>query len=653
MSKELSHWLEFNRGRLLEAVAGVRRSVQEAALRPGGEADAPPKRPHSRKSPDEKEHPPAFDLLASQFGLSSFERDVMLLAAGMDLDPEMATACAAALGVAGRARPTVGLALETLEQPHWSAFSPEGPLRNWRLIELGAGEQLTERPVHIDERIFLYLTGVNGLDERLRGILLPLEESGAIEPSRRATAETIARLWLASPYPQSQAVVLAGRVRSARAEVASAVCRILDLPCYRLPGSLLPSAPADLEQLARLVSREAMLSPLVIALDCAGAEDWDTSRTALAQQFVDMAEAPLLVLIQARALSFARDSVRFEVQSLPREEQKKLWQESLPDQSWDDHAIERLTFQFVLERQTIRTAAAQAAAAEHASGTHAVWEACRAQSRPVLEDLAQRIEPRAAWDDLILPPAQKEILRSMLFHVEERATVYGDWGFGAGRPQGLGISALFEGPSGTGKTMAAEVLAGRLHLDLFRIDLSSVVSKYIGETEKNLRRLFDAAEGAGAILVFDEADALFGKRTEVKDSHDRYANIEVSYLLQRMESYGGLAILTTNHRQALDSAFLRRLRFIVSFPFPDAPHRTEIWRRVFPEKTPVDGLDYTRLGQLNASGGTIRNVALNAAFLAAAGKEPVRMVHIHSAAVREYRKQEKTLSALEIEGWVQ
>ena len=202
-------------------------------------------------------------------------------------------------------------------------------------------------------------------------------------------------------------------------------------------------------------------------------------------------------------------------------------------------------------------------------------------------------------------------------HVRQRAKVYDAWGFGAARARGLGISALFAGPSGTGKTMAGEVLANELNLDLYRIDLSQVVNKYIGETEKNLRRVFDAAEEGGAILLFDEADALFGKRSEVKDSHDRYANIEISYLLQRMEAYRGLAILTTNMKSALDTAFLRRLRFVVQFPFPDAAQRAEIWRRVFPAPTPTEGLDFAQLARLQVAGGNIRNMALNAAFLAA------------------------------------
>src|SRR5204862_5706096 len=183
------------------------------------------------------------------------------------------------------------------------------------------------------------------------------------------------------------------------------------------------------------------------------------------------------------------------------------------------------------------------------------------------------------WDDLVLPKAETDLLRQISAQVGQRNKVYQEWGFDRKMNRGFGISALFAGDSGTGKTMAAEVIANELRLNLYRIDLSQVVNKYIGETEKNLRRLFDAAEEGGAILLFDEADALFGKRSEVKDSHDRYANIEVSYLLQRMEAYRGLAVLTTNLKNSLDTAFLRRLRFVVTFPFPDPAQRAAIWRR--------------------------------------------------------------------------
>jgi SpoVK/Ycf46/Vps4 family AAA+-type ATPase len=199
--------------------------------------------------------------------------------------------------------------------------------------------------------------------------------------------------------------------------------------------------------------------------------------------------------------------------------------------------------------------------------------------------------------------------------------------------------------------MAAEVMATALRLDLYRIDLAGVVSKYIGETEKNLRRVFDAAEDGGAILFFDEADALFGKRTEVKDSHDRYANIEINYLLQRMEGYRGLAVLATNRKGDLDPAFLRRIRFVVNFPFPDVALRAEIWRRVFPAAAPIDRLDWDKLSRLNLAGGNIRNIAVQAAFLAAAAAEPVRMQHVAQAACREFAKLERPLKEEELAGW--
>ncbi|NEQ89160.1 MAG: ATP-binding protein, partial [Moorea sp. SIO2I5] len=236
------------------------------------------------------------------------------------------------------------------------------------------------------------------------------------------------------------------------------------------------------------------------------------------------------------------------------------------------------------------------------------------------------------------PQEEMGLLHQIADQVNQRRKVYENWGFQRRMNRGMGISALFAGESGTGKTMAAEVIANNLQLNLYRIDLSAVVSKYIGETDKNLRRLFDAAEDGGAMLFFDEADALFGKRSEVKDSHDRYANIEINYLLQRIESYRGLAILATNMKSALDQAFLRRLRFIIEFPFPGRLQRKLMWQKVFPEETPLEELDYDRLGRFNFSGGSINNIALNAAFLAAQAGTPVTMELVLTAAKTEFRK---------------
>jgi SpoVK/Ycf46/Vps4 family AAA+-type ATPase len=309
---------------------------------------------------------------------------------------------------------------------------------------------------------------------------------------------------------------------------------------------------------------------------------------------------------------------------------------------------------FQLGPTEIRAAGAQVAELAAAGGGElgrALWDACRARTRPALDGLAQRIEALARWEDLVLPATPLATLHSIAAHVRQRSRVYEEWGFAARSDRGLGISALFAGGSGTGKTMAAEVLADELRLDLYRIDLSTLISKYIGETEKHLRRVFDAAEAGGAILLFDEADAVFGRRSEVRDSHDRYANIEVGYLLQRVESYRGLVILTTNQPQALDAAFARRIRFTVRFPFPDAAQRAEIWRRVFPAATPTEHLDLAKLARLNLAGGHIRNLALNAAFLAADAGEPVRMSHLLAAARSEFAKLEKPLGAAETAGW--
>ena len=295
------------------------------------------------------------------------------------------------------------------------------------------------------------------------------------------------------------------------------------------------------------------------------------------------------------------------------------------------------------------SALARQARVEDLSGP-ALWRRARRAARPALEPLARRIDVRGRREHLVVSAEADRLLRELTDQVRHRLTVYQRWGFAARSARGLGIAALFHGQSGTGKTLAAEVVASELGVDLFRVDVSAVVSKYIGETEKNLRRIFDGADGSGAVLLFDEADALFGKRTEVRDSHDRYANVEVGYLLQRLEAYRGLAVLTTNMRGAIDDAFLRRIRFIVPFEFPDAAERRQIWSRVFPEDLPTAQLDLDRLAALPVSGGSIRNIALNAAFLAASGGAPVCMRHLSRAARMELDKLGRPAPAA-LRGW--
>ena len=265
--------------------------------------------------------------------------------------------------------------------------------------------------------------------------------------------------------------------------------------------------------------------------------------------------------------------------------------------------------------------------------------------------ILRKIKPEYKWEDIVLPADRLEQLREVCNHVKYRDRVYGEWGVDRKLSLGKGLSVLFAGPSGTGKTMAAEIIAGALGLDLYKIDLSTVVSKYIGETEKNLSRIFVEAETSNAILFFDEADALFGKRSEVKDSHDRYANIEIGYLLQRMEEYEGVVILATNFRRNMDEAFVRRLQFTVEFPFPNEKDRHRIWEHIWPQGTPRSselGLDFMAQ-RFELTGGNIRNIALAAAFLAADNSSIVNMIHLLHATTREYQKMGKVVSESEFE----
>jgi len=361
----------------------------------------------------------------------------------------------------------------------------------------------------------------------------------------------------------------------------------------------------------------------------------------------------IVFLATREAVRLTRPFVRLDANKPGPVEQKQLWHNSLGEASQSlNGTLDDLSEQFRLSARLITSTGYVLSAEGGALAADELWDACRSLARPKLEDMAQRIVPHAAWDDLILPDPQKKLMRQLAAQVRHRMKVYETWGFAEKGRRGLGVSALFTGGSGTGKTMAAEVLARELRLDLYRIDLSAVVSKYIGETEKNLRQVFDGAEEGGVLLLFDEADALFGRRSEVRDSHDRYANIEIGYLLQRMEAYQGLAILTTNLKSSMDTAFQRRLRFTINFPFPDAVQREAIWRNVFPASTPTQGIDPKKLAQLNVTGGNIRNIALNAAFLAAEAGTPVGMANLVEAAKLEAQKIERPLSDAETRGWV-
>ena len=601
--------------------------------------------------------PSALDHLCVSLSLSPFERDVLLLCAGVELDGNFASLCADAQGDARRNFPSFSLALAALPDAHWNAVTPAAPLRRWRLVEIAQGaDTLAQSQLRIDERVLHYLAGVSYLDERLRGLVEPCAQTHGLPPSQRSLAERIADFWASAKESASWPVtLLCGNDEAGKRAVAAETCAALGLRLHVMRAADVPQSVAEREALARLWEREAVLLGSALLLD-----QGEQEMTHAALSFIESLRGMLFVSTRETLKARERAAFRVDVQKPSPAEQQSLWTSALGHSANQlNGEVERLVSQFSLGTEGIHAASVQAREGLKRGGSDddeallgsALWDACRTLARPKLDDLAQRINPAASWDDLVLPEQQLRALRDIASHVRQRARVYETWGFASKGERGLGISALFAGASGTGKTMAAEVLAGYLQLDLYRIDLSQVVSKYIGETEKNLRRVFDAAEEGGAVLLFDEADALFGKRSEVKDSHDRYANIEVSYLLQRMEAYRGLAILTTNLKSAVDTAFLRRLRFIVQFPFPDMAQRAEIWRRIFPDNTPLANLDLSKLARLSIAGGNIRNIALHAAFLAADAGEAVTMTHLLRAARSEYAKLEKPLTETEIGGW--
>ncbi len=602
---------------------------------------------------------PALVLLAQRLGLSNFERDVLLLCVAMELDTRMSGFCSRAQDDAARPWPTFALAMTLFDEPAWEALSPERPLRYWRLLEINqpGAQPLTLSALRADERIVSFVKGLNYLDDRLAPLVMPvpLAEAAPAPASQRAAVEAIvAAVATLRASPGLPPVVrLLGSDRASKRVVASAASAALDLHLYRLPAEVLPTHPGELETLARLWQRESLLLPLALYLDASGVEKGSGSDNALQQVSRFVLRTGGLVFLDARdGVAASLDgALSVEVRKPTPAEQRAAWHVALGEAAGETPAL--LAGQFNLNLADIHDIAARAHVGQPDAGLRErLWQECRASTRPGLDSLAENLAPKATWDDIVLPKSEDTLLRQIAGQVAARAQVYDEWGFRARMNRGLGISALFAGDSGTGKTMAAEVLANDLELDLLRIDLSAVVSKYIGETEKNLRQVFDGAEDGGAILFFDEADALFGKRSEVKDSHDRYANIEINYLLQRMEAYRGLAILATNMKSALDPAFVRRLRFIVNFPYPGPAERRLIWQRALPPDTPRGALDYDRLAKLNLTGGNIHSIALNAAFLAARAGTPVTMPLVLEAARNELRKLDRPVNEADLR-WVQ
>jgi AAA+ superfamily predicted ATPase len=616
--------------------------------------------------------------LGRAFGLSPLDLDLVVVALAPELDLRYQQLYAYLQDDVTRRRPTVELALNLLcgsahaKLAARERFTPSAPLLRHGLLYLVPTAQelhppLLEHHLKLDDQIVEALLGQNGLDRRLADCCELVEPTGPLDepPLPERTVAALRGLGQrGAPGRQTVRLHFSGPDGGGKRRAAEALAYELDAPLLR--ASLVRViARDDFEATMRLLVREAWLRQAVLYLD-----DLDVLRheeRALQYQSLLAAvreRSGITILAGSRPWAPAHDgptgivTVPFPVPDFQR--RRICWQAQLTAAEIDleNHELDVLADRFRLDTDQI-------ADAVHTAHAHTVWRvaarpgdehssaqptvddlltAARAQSGEELASLARKVTPLHTWDDIVLPQDVAAQLRDLCQRVTHRQQVLGRWGFERRLSLGKGTSALFAGPSGTGKTMAAEIIAGSLGLDLYAIDLSGVVSKYIGETEKNLARIFTAAETANAILLFDEADALFGKRSEVRDSHDRYANIEISYLLQRMEAYEGVTILTTNLRENLDEAFVRRLAFIVHFPFPDEAHRRCIWARVWPMETPLAAdVDLDALAsRFKLSGGDIKNVALSAAFMAVPSGGPVTMSHLLTATRREHQKLGKT-----------
>lgn len=575
--------------------------------------------------------------LQTEFGLSSFDLDLMAIALAPEIEPRYERLYAYLQDDVQCRRPSVNLALDLLcvsaadklaRRAHLGATAPLLASGLVRLVPNPSQPvpSLLNQFLILEAQVVDYLLGQASLDPRLVSCC-SYRQPGSTEAPTALAEQTVslAASGVSRFYFQ-------GFSSGAKAQAALAVAAALDLPLLQV------DLPKLDEPRLGLLTLHLRLHPALVY------------GTGLGQ--VDKPMQPLLAALVAPAVVSgekplppeAADWLTVEFSMPDVEQRRRVWSQALGPQAPAAELAER----FILDAEQIQAAAGQAGLAAQGQPTAAdLFAAARLQSGGQLGQLTQKVTPVHRWEQLILPPDAQAQLLELCAQVRHRHRVFDQWGYGQRLSAGRGLNALFSGPPGTGKTTAAEVIAQELQLDLYRINLSQVVSKYIGETEKNLDRIFTAAVRANGILLFDEADALFGKRSEVKDAHDRYANIEIGYLLQKMEAHDGISILTTNLRQNLDEAFVRRLAFIVHFPAPDEAHRRKIWSCIWPEAVPLAAdLDFDWLAQqFKLSGGNIKNIALAAAFLSAQTGGPVTMDHLLQAVRREYQKMGQTLTA--------
>jgi SpoVK/Ycf46/Vps4 family AAA+-type ATPase len=620
--------------------------------------------------------------LQQKFGLSAFDIDLVLIALAPEVDLRYERLYAYLQDDVMRKRPTVDLALnllcpsaeaKLLRRKH---FAPSAPLIRQGLLQIVPDPNQIEPPflsqyLKLEVQIVHFLLGQAGLDARLTSFCQLIEPSVAFEelPLKMQTKQALHVLSLhARQSNQPLQFYFQGPPGAGKRGTAEAIAAALKTDLLMADLRQVLHLNIAFDQTLRLLFREARFQNAVLYLpevDRLSSREQEIPYQRLLEELANDTGITILSGIQPWVPAVSRHSNIMSVSfATPEFEQRRgCWQVHLTAAgiSLDEQSLDVLADRFRLTpgqiaqavtaacnesrwRVANRSPARQLPLSHDRLTLDDLFAAARGQSGHDLKALARKLEPRYAWDDIVLPSDPLAQLKEICNQVKYRRVVYGEWGFDRKLSLGKGLNVLFSGPPGTGKTMAAEVIANALQLDLYKIDLSQVVSKYIGETEKNLDRIFTAAENANAILFFDEADALFGKRSEVKDAHDRYANIEIGYLLQKMEEYEGIAILATNLRQNIDEAFVRRIGAIVEFPFPDEEYRRHIWEVIFPREAPLgEDVNFSVLArQVKLAGGNIKNIALAAAFYAAEEGRVIRMQHLVQAVRRECQKLGRT-----------
>ncbi len=599
-------------------------------------------------------------ILAERFGLADPDLKLFMVALAPELDLRYERIYGYLQDDVTRCRATVDLALRLVFEdsghgsPGHAHLWPTSPLIRHGLLEVVGdpsqyGLSGLAAGLRVDEQVVRTLLGYTALDPRLAATCRLLEPGAEAGVSTDATAERIRAL---CQEPAGVRIYLREDRTEAAAEVPMAAASLLGVPLLEVDVEKLPNDVAGRSALLGLVLRECRWRGAVLHLRGVDGQGWHDQRdlgrpgpgTGLV--CVISGPGPLGTLGE-----LAKGTIPIQVPGLGYRDRRACWAGLLSTAGIEVAAadLDALAARFRISPAKIAAAitAASASGTGQASppGAAELFAAARIQSGHELESQAQRLEPRYRWSDIVLTDEQSDQFTEICDRVRLRHVVYEEWGFERKVSLGRGLSVLFSGGPGTGKTMAAEVIAGELDLDLFRIDLAQVVSKYIGDTEKRLESIFRHAEATDAVLFFDEAEALFGKRSEVRDAHDRYANIEVAYLLQRMEVYDGITILATNLRKNIDAAFMRRLQFAVEFPHPDQRMRLEIWRRVWPDPGrlgPDADLAFMS-SQFDIPGGLIRNIALKAAFLAAKDGTLITLRHLLLAAKRELQNLGKVV----------